>query len=185
MKNPEEKAAVARAIQDYLAGDREAYDIIHQAYCKPLWYYLMSKANNRADAEDLFNMTCLKISTELKNLKAPDALIGWVLKIAFHCIYDYYQPPRKMETRPLDFELVGNESPETQAIASQRRRKLASCIQRLKEPEREYFVRHMINGSSQQEVCDSFNLKLNTLKSHIRRCKLALVTCLKRQHVTV
>jgi RNA polymerase sigma-70 factor (ECF subfamily) len=167
-----------RDIKAYLDGDRGAFDRILAAFQDSLWRYLYIRADNPQDAEDIFNEVCLEVSRDIEKLKDPVALVGWVLQIARHALYDFYKKVRP-QISEVDLTRLHDErqSQEEHSIQKQRWRRVQRCIQSLPEQQRECFVLFHFAGLSQKAISRHLNLNLNSLKSLIYRAKISIAAC--------
>ena len=174
---------IGSLIESYLAGNQAAFEQIHETYKTTLWRYLYSHANNREDAEDLFNIVSLSISRSLASLKDPSAIKGWVCQVARNRLYDYYKN-KKPAMENLDHHAAGlasrQQSPEQQSIGRQRLMQIKTCIGALPEPQRDYCTLHFLAGVTQKSISEQYQLNLNSLKTSLSRAKLKIIACLEK-----
>jgi len=174
---------VGPLIEAYLAGNEAVFEQIHETYKTTLWRYLYSRADNREDAEDLFNIVSLSISRSLGSLEDPAAIKGWVCGVARNRLYDYYKS-KKLTTEDLEAHAPGlvadHHSPEEQSIKRQRLLQIKKCIGALPDPQRDYCTLHFLVGVTQKRISEQYELNINSLKTALSRSKIKIIACLER-----
>ena len=177
------KTVLANLIDRFCSGDKDLFPQIHDTYKARLWAFLCAKADNREDAEDLFNLVSLAVAQSLHRLKEPAKIAPWVIGIAANRLSDYYQKKRAEQVSVEDFvdELADPAlSGEERVIHMQRMVQIRKCIRKLPGAHRQYFELQFLAEIPQKEIAEQFGINLNALKSYILRSKVKLTECLKR-----
>ncbi|CAM2070358.1 Sigma-70 family RNA polymerase sigma factor [Sulfidibacter corallicola] len=177
---------VIASIHRYNAGDRDAFEPIHEYYKNRLWAYLCSRANNRDDAEELFSNVCMTIARRLPTLKEPEKLIAWVIGIAHFKVRERYKSPSMKSVCVDDFaeELEdGCATPEENLVTHQSLEQLHDCMKQLPDHQREYIELQYLAGVPQKDVAEQFHLNTAALKSQIFRAKVKLLHCLRKHGI--
>jgi len=165
------------------SGKKEVFPKIYDAFKNRLWSYLCSRANNREDAEEIFNTVSLNVYESLDKLEDPKKLLAWVIGIAEHRVGNYYsrRSPPKVSLQDFASDIQDpNRTPEERLIKHQRLEQLRKCIAALPDPQRTYVSLQFLAGTPQKEIAEKYNVNLNVLKSHILRSKVKILECMRR-----
>ena len=164
-------------IDAYLAGDRDAYQAVHDAYKDCLWAFLAHRTRSREDTKDVFNWVSFEVSRLLPTLNDSRKLRSWVCAIAERRLKNYYRKRGPGET---PIESVGEladrrEGPEERVDRLQRLRLLRELMLALPEPQRAIAVAFYLGKVPLKDIAHFQDMPLNTVKSHLRRAKLAIM----------
>ena len=149
-------------------------------------YRVMGESQSAADVtQDTFIKAYERLDTfRGGNFKA------WLTRIATNGCYDEL---RKTKRRPQTYleELTPEDSddeppipssadtPEEIAVQSDLQRAIQQCIGNLKDDQRVVLVLSDVQGMSYQEIADSTDTQIGTVKSRLSRARLAVRNCLQ------
>ncbi len=126
-------------------------------------------------AQDSFNKAFKKLALYDPN-EAP--FQAWLYKIARNTALDYLSKQNRKRTQmPIDdiYELkelqAEMQSPEEDIIIQQEHEKLLNNIERLKDDYRTVAKMNLIDFYGYQEIADTLEMPLNTVKTKIHRAK--------------
>ena len=164
-------------IRQYLAGNSEAYDGIHRLYKDCLWRYLAHRTRNDEDTKELFNIVCYEVARLIGTLQEPAKLRAWVCRIAEFRLKNFYTK------KHLEVEVpTGNEdladphlNPEDELSERQQLLALRQSILALEGPQRTVSMMFYLGQVPQKEISSELGIPLNTVKSHLRRAKMAIM----------
>ncbi|GGE14402.1 RNA polymerase subunit sigma-24 [Marinithermofilum abyssi] len=128
-------------------------------------YYMLG---NEHDALDCTQEALLRIYHRIASFKGESRFETWVQRIVTNICIDHRR--RSKKTLPLEEE-IGSSDPasrhkvEWSGVASD----LRSAIKRLPEHQRTAVVLRYVHGYRYDEIAESMNLPLNTVKSHLFR----------------
>jgi len=153
-----------------------------------LSYLLKSNEN----LSDLTQEVLLKIAKNIQNLKNPSCFKGWMNHIITNTYYDYMRKTkRKPETvsldytcEPLNFEIKieipdKKFKPLDKCITSECEKMIKSAIQNLPEVFRIAIILREFQGLSYEEIAQTTNSNVGTVKSRISRARIKLQEALK------
>ena len=185
---------VRRAIDNC---DQKAYTELMKLYKDSVYFMLLKMTNNTDDAEDL---TIEAFGKAFKNLQqyVPDyAFSTWLFKIASnHCI-DFIRK-RKQETlslsRPIGDEneteisqTINSDSldPEEEMIKKQKIKLMRDLVEKLKPRYRNLIELRYFNELSYEEISETLDLPVGTVKAQLFRARDLLYNVLKDSHETI
>ena len=186
-KMPIEELVVLSQKEDFKALE-ELIKKVQKDVFATLSYMLKSGEN----LSDLTQEVLLKLAKNIQNLQKPSCFNGWLNHIITNTYYDYL---RKVKRRPetisleytcpsLDFE-INIEIPDKQSkpiekcITSECEQQIKKAIRSLPEAFRMAIVLREFQGLTYEEIANSTNTSIGTVKSRISRARIKLHDVLK------
>ncbi len=167
-------------------GDTEAFAGLVAEYRRPVYSYLVRCGVAEPDRDDLFQDIFIKIHRSAAQYQADRPLHPWLFTIVANTVRTYY---RKKKVREMVFADASGPEPqapaadsERQAMARQTAAWLEGDIQKLPLAQREVLILTCIENLPQKEVAEALNLPINTVKTNLRRARLALIAKLARHN---
>jgi RNA polymerase sigma-70 factor (ECF subfamily) len=147
------RAREAAALREFLDG-----------FGPGLQTFLARFTGSRADAEDLFQETCLRVLEGLPRYRHAGRFRAWVFSIAANAARDRLRK-RAGEARGLDALRVPGAAPsaDADAMAREDRSRLEAAVARLPDVQREVFLLRMHSGLAFREIADQLGCPLNTV----------------------
>jgi RNA polymerase sigma factor (sigma-70 family) len=148
-------------------------------------YRLMGDSQSASDmAQEAFIAAYRKISTyQGGNFRA------WLARIVTNRCYDELRSNKRRRTDYIedlapdsdDGAPLPSNSPTPEQTLQQRdlNRALQNCINNLKDEQRMVLVMSDVQGMAYQEIADSTNTNIGTVKSRLSRARLAMRQCLQ------
>ncbi|GAB5494252.1 MAG: sigma-70 family RNA polymerase sigma factor [Phototrophicaceae bacterium] len=186
---PDSQIQVDNLIEKAQQGDIDSFNALvlqFQDYIFTISYRIMGESDSASDAtQDTFLTAYRKLdSFRGGNFKA------WIARIATNTCYDEL---RKQKRRPQDYieDMTGTEmygeapiasdapSPEEEAQRSDLNRALQDCIMSLNDDQRIVLVMSDVEGYAYQEIADTVDTSLGTVKSRLSRARLSVRRCLQ------
>jgi RNA polymerase sigma factor (sigma-70 family) len=105
-------------VKECLEGDREAWSALIEKY-KNLIYSLPARSGfSQSDCSDIFQSVIAQLLSELKNLREPQALPAWLMRVTWHkCIHRLREQQREsalaVDGAPFD---PGTATPTPEAL---------------------------------------------------------------------
>lgn len=133
-------------------------------YSTDLKKFIISKVKDTTIADDILQDTFIKIHTKLHTLKDLNKLKSWLFSIARNSVMDYFKSQNIVFDLPeleTDSELEEQNHTEKDC--------LRGILKNLPKKYRDPLFLSDIKGLKQQEVANSLNLPLPTVKSQIQR----------------
>lgn len=162
-------------------GDREAFAALYRATSSRLFGVILRMVRDRAEAEDLLQDVFVNI---WRRADAFDPTRGnamtWLITMARNRTIDRLREHREIALDEPDALAIPSEDPAPAALAeaSEERRRLEACMQRLEAQQRGVVREAFFSGASYSELATRLSVPLGTLKSWIRRSLMQLKVCL-------
>lgn len=167
-------------------GDSSAFPALLEAYRRPVYSYLVRGGVAEADRDDVFQNIFLKIHSAANSYDPIRPLAPWLFTIVANTVRNH------LRDRPIPFSPAQNEDPpeapdpnpgpEHITTVRETLTWLEQALLALPLVQREVLLLTAIVGLRQQDVAQFLNLPLNTVKTHLRRARLALVAGLAERN---
>ncbi len=172
--------------------DFKALETLIKRIQRDVYATLAYMNNNNDRLLDLTQEVLLKIAKNIQNLKNPKCFNSWLNQIITNTYYDDIRKHKKIpETisidytcEPLDFGIKidipdKKSKPIEKCITSECERLIKSAIRELPEPFRIPIILREFQGLSYEEIAQTTNSSIGTVKSRISRARLKLQEILK------
>ena len=170
-------------------GDRSAFPALMQAYRRPVYGYLTRCGLSTADRDDIFQTVFLKVHAGARSYDPGRPLAPWVFTIVANSVRNHLSSAAQRVEATAERDLEGlhdpNPGPERIAHARDMVRRVESALETLPLPQREVVLLVAVVELPQQAEADSLGLPLNTVKTHLRRARLALTKVVKTEAAPV
>ncbi len=166
-------------IKQYLDGDEKALEILVQKYLKQIYNFVFRMTRNAHDAEDIAQEVFLKTWKNLKKFDKNKSFKAWLFRIAKNASIDFL---RKKKIIPFsDFsnddgenmiaENIIDEAPLPDEIFERKdlAQTLTKATDKLPLNYRAVLYLYYNNQLTFQEIADSLDEPMNTIKSRHRR----------------
>jgi len=157
------------------------------AYRRPVYSYLVRSGVAEADRDDVFQGIFLKIHAAAGSYDPARPLSPWLFTIVANSVRNHFRDrplaanPMQPDDDPPD-PPDPNPGPEHIASARQTLAWLEGALSDLPPAQREVLLMVAIVGLRQQDVAQALDLPLNTVKTHLRRARLALAARLAERN---
>lgn len=178
-------------IQAYTKGDTQALSLLLSRYTGPLYRFVVRLCGDGATAEDLVQETCLKAWRKLSSFQKDRSFKTWIFTIARNTTFDYLKKKKAIPFSTLNEQSMIEEAFEDQIEddrplppelleRTDRAQLLEVALKELPEQSRTVILLHEGQDMTFQEISETVNEPLNTVKSRYRRALLSLRTALGR-----
>ncbi|HIC93846.1 MAG TPA: sigma-70 family RNA polymerase sigma factor [Anaerolineae bacterium] len=169
----EERAWIRRA----MAGDREAFAHLVEAYQTPVYNLAYRMLGDPAEAEDAAQETFLRAYTRLNTYRPERKFSSWLLAIASHYCIDRLRR-RRLQWPSLD-EVTpclasGDDQPEEAAIKQERRDEVQALLDELPAPYRATVILRYWYDLSYREIAEAMGITEGAVKSRLHRARRML-----------
>ena len=171
-------------IEKLKAGDAAAFDTLVTRYASDIYALLFRLTENAEEAGDLTQETFLSALKAVKKFRGEADLKTWLFRIAINESrnrHRWWQRRRRDKTISLDApygeseaplsETVssGSDNPEQEALRREREKMLLKALDELPDIFREAIVLCDIEGFSYEEIAQTLEINIGTVKSRIAR----------------
>ena len=84
------------------AGDARAFERLLERHYDTLFRFAYKWCGNRADAEDVTQQACIKLSRSLGQFRFESAFTSWLYRVVINCAQDWVRSQRRHESQPLE-----------------------------------------------------------------------------------
>lgn len=175
-----EQELVARA----KAGDQDAFEQLMLDNQNRIYALALRLTGNREDALDLAQEAFLNAWRALPAFQGDSSFSTWLYRLASNACIDHLRRQRRQAVVEPLFQEDGEDvrpepadprgDPHQAAERSERLRALDRGLRALPPHHRQILVLRELSGLSYQEIGNTLNLDLGTVKSRIARARLAL-----------
>jgi RNA polymerase sigma-70 factor, ECF subfamily len=181
-------------LQDFLAGDRDAFSILVKRHEDRLFAMALRMTGNRADALDATQDAFVAAFRRARSFRGDSAFGTWLYRIGINATQDLLRK-RRHETLKDDVE----DAKQTAGDAGGRRREgredsisdrvddavvarvdVARALASLQDEYREAVVMHDLGGVPYEEIAQLTNAPIGTVKSRISRGRRRLAELLEQ-----
>ncbi len=179
----QEVVALARA------GRETGYRELLRRYERPVFSLIYRMVRDRAAAEDLAQETFIKVLNALESYRPEYKFSSWIFKIANNAAIDHLRR-REVDTLSLDGAPGARTAEEIEATAVQaadrgpspladlESKELGSAIEqaiaKLRPEYRACILLRHVEGRAYEEIAETLDLPLGTVKTYIHRARLEL-----------
>lgn len=161
-------------IQKILAGDTNAYEHLVARYHVGLIIHCERLVSDRDQAEDIAQEAFIKAFNNLRQFDpAKSRFSTWLYKIATNKAIDFLRTAkRKIPVK--DIELIADEAaPDYEA--EETKREVRDAVAKLQPPTHRHTIEaYYWDGQSYEQIAESLNVPINTVRTWLRRAKQQL-----------
>jgi RNA polymerase sigma-70 factor (ECF subfamily) len=174
-------------INSFKSGDKTVFEDIILRYQDRIYNLCLYMLGNSHDAEDAAQDTFLKAYRSLNDFKPKASLYTWLYRIAVNTCIDHKRKPffesifRRSDTGEemvIEYPSV-SPSPEKDYESKQIQSALQKALRKLSPKLRAVIVLKEMEGLSYEEIADTLDVSIGTVKSRISRAREELRTLLK------
>lgn len=166
-------------------GDQSAFPALLDAYRRPVYAYLVRCGLSAPDRDDVFQGVFLKIHAAAASYEPARPLGPWIFTIVANSVRNHLRD-RQVQDGWLSADQTGeppdpHPGPERSVDSQRTVSWLEGAIAALPLRQREALMLTAVAGLTQQEAAEALSTPINTVKTHLRRARLALVKDLARR----
>ncbi len=161
-------------------GNTEAFESIYKAYSGFVYNVAYRVVNNIDEAQEITQEVFLTVYRKLKSFKFKSSLKTWVYRIAVNMAIDYARKRSREQDHTVLYEdnnkLNKAIDPVSENIDREQQVKtISTLLDALSPDQRVCIVLRSIEGLSYQEIAESLNLNINTVRSRLKRARETLL----------
>ena len=165
------------------AGERSAFEDLVNKYHSSIYSLALRLTDDKEDARDITQETFLKVYKNIKKFRGDSELRTWIYRITVNQVANHQRWwRRRWRERTISIDANSNEdsplsqnlpapgqSPEQQALAAEQRRMIILALAQVKFDFRVAVILRDIEGLSYEEIAETLEVSIGTVKSRIAR----------------
>ena len=160
-------------------GDMKAYDELVKRYQQRIYATIYHMTSNHEDANDLAQESFIKAFQALRSFKGGSSFYTWLYRIAVNKTINFLKQRKNrlhMSLNDIDFNaehdpdlmaLISEHTPRRAAGLSELQKKLNEALMKLSEPHRLVVVMHDVQGHSHEEIAETMDCNVGTVRSRL------------------
>lgn len=185
-----DKAADQQLVERVQKGDKRAFDLLVIKYQQRIMNVISRFVNDYAEVQDLAQETFIKAYRALPNFRGDSAFYTWLYRIGINTAKNYLvarsrRPPSgdvdatEAEYYEGDSLLKDKASPERIALTNEISEVVFNAIEQLPEDLRMAITLRELEGLSYDEIAETMECPIGTVRSRIFRAREAIDIKLK------
>lgn len=167
-------------IQRAAGSDIKAFEEIYNSTKGFVYNVVFRITNNDADAQEVTQDVFVKVYRSLKEFKFRSSFKTWLYRIAVNTALNKYKMNSREYSRRVEYDDVAptlaSPSPvEVPLDKEEAEKKVASLLSLLGPEQRACIVLREIEGLSYKEMSETLKVNINTIRSRLKRARLALM----------
>jgi RNA polymerase sigma-70 factor, ECF subfamily len=180
-------------LDSYLRGDRMAFTALMQRYSNELLHFLTRFLGSRAAADDVFQETFLQIHLSAETFDLDRRFKPWLFTIAANKARDYHRKHNRSSAMSLSATIGGDgegesfvdllqaeiPNPDMPLLDAERSRLVKKAVDSLPAHLREILLLSYFQGFSYNQIAESLQIPLGTVKSRLHTAVAAFARAWK------
>lgn len=167
-------------------GDATALHRLIRKHQDRAYGYAFRLTRSSEEAGDIVAEAFVRVHNAVRNFKGNSAFTTWLYRIITNCYLDHRKKERTRQALSLDNPVQGNDEETTREIEDtslmpdkdvesiQRGVLIEKALRRLPDFQRAMIVMYHMEELSYEEIAESLDLPLGTVKSRLNRARLSL-----------
>ena len=185
-ERPGDDGEASVLLRRHVAGDSGAFARLVAGYRAPVYGYLCRCGVEPADRDDLFQEVFIKIHRAAASYEPSRPAHPWIFTVVANTVRNHLRRRRLSKLVLVSGETAAREPADTSADSARQAeaREAARLVDRelagLKPVQRQVVLLAGVEKLTMAEVARALDLPVGTVKTHLRRARLALARALVR-----
>lgn len=166
-------------IQGCLENNRKHQEALYRKHFPKMMGMVMRYAGDQDKAMEIVNNGFLRVFKKLEQFQGKGSFEGWIRRIVYHAISDYY----KKESKYLKFIVLDEKDRDvpTTALDGLYYEDLFQLVEQLPAKSKEVFKLFAIEGYTHDEIAEQLGISNGTSKWHLSNARDRLKKSLKKR----
>ncbi len=173
-------------IEQAQGGDRQAFDALVRKHYQKAYQYAHRLTRDQDLASDIVSEAFVRICSALGSFRGNSAFGTWLYRILTNCYLDYRKRDKsarnvsldssvQLDTGEVDRQFESeDDSPLEIAERNAREEVVQDAIAQLPEYQQSMLVMYHVEMLTYEEIAETLDLPIGTVKSRLNRARLAL-----------
>ena len=159
-------------VEGCVANKRHFQELLYKKYYATMMQMCLRYTNDRDQAMEIVNNGFLRVFKKLHTFAFKGSLEGWIRKLVYHCLSDYY----KKHSKYLQFLVFEERDESTEELANSNlfAEDILRMVDTLPPATQEVFRLYAIEGFSHREIGKNLNISVGTSKWHLSNARKIL-----------
>lgn len=174
------------------AGDRSAFDMLVSKHERRAYQYAYRLTTSQDEAMDIVAEAFVRVYNAIQNFRGQSAFTTWLYRIITNCYLDMKKKDKSKHTVSIDAGLDStgaeierqiqdpNASPDVTAEKNERERVIQIALKKLPDYQQAMLLMYHVEMLSYEEIAESLDLPLGTVKSRLNRARISLREILQK-----
>jgi len=170
----------AKAMADWVAGDVQAFELLHGLYRDRLWRFVLRSVAEEDIARELYQDIWTRIIDRRNQWQPSGRFVGWLFSIARNRLIDHHRAegrrPVISEEGDIDMHSEAQLTslheqplgPEDRAALAQDDARVQQALSALPDEQREAVLMHHVAGLTHAEISEATGVGREAIKSRLR-----------------
>ncbi len=172
----------------YCEGDADAFDALFDRHYDSVYNFARMMLRSDSDAEDTLQEVFLAVARNADSYRGPERFRPWLMRITRNRSLNRIEARRSrraaMTSSQLELVEPANDDPTPAEMVEQDERAVLvrNAVAELPDRQREALALYSFEHMAYQEIADSMDMPINTIKTLIHRARAAVAQKLRRLH---
>lgn len=159
-------------VEGCVNNDRRSQELLYRKFFPTMYRMCQRYANSEEEAVEILNSGFLRVFTKLHTFQFAGSLEGWIRRLVFHSMADYY---RKSDKKVRFLPVEDWDAPtSTSALHQLYFEDMVGLIDKLPKATREVFWLYAVEGYTHVEIGKQLGISDGTSKWHLSNARKKL-----------
>ena len=159
-------------VEGCVRNERKSQELLYREHFDTMMRMCMRYTNDRDKAMEIVNIGFLKVFQKIHTFQFKGSLEGWIRRLVFHCLSDYYRKNSKY-LQFMVFEERDQSSLE-KAHSNLYAENILKMVNTLPPATQEVFRLYAIEGFTHLEISKNVGISVGTSKWHLSNARKIL-----------
>ena len=165
-------------------GNIESFESIYNAYSVFVYNVAFRVVHNVDEAQEVTQEVFLIVYRKLKSFKFKSSFKTWIYRITVNLAINYAKKRPKEQSRTFEYDDNKEFNKSIDSVSGkiereQQEKVIATLLAALNPNQRACIVLRSLEGLSYQEIAESLNININTVRSRLKRAREILLALRK------
>ncbi len=154
--------------------DRYYQELLYKRFFPTMYSLCLRYAKEESKALEILNAAFLRVFKKLDTFQFKGSLEGWVRKLIYHAISDYFKKENRRPTVISINDNVLNKPSNLSALDPLYMQDLLQLVEHLSPLTKKVFQLYAIEGFSHAEIAETLGMSVGTSKWHLSNARKKL-----------